>query len=303
MKGSRMRLWMYLVLIPTVLLGRGLETDAAERISVRILFTNNSNGKLVDCNCRNDPYGGLAERAELIKSYRAKYPDVLALDSGGYLGLSNTEVKGNLILKLMDTMGYQYAGISDQELFHGLGEFLGYFGWYRDRIINASLYSESGERIFTHYVIVTVNEIKIGITGLVSNETFKFFPEDAKDFSVEEPDSTLAKLIPELKRSCDYIIVLSQMGVTVDREIAEKWPDIDLIVGGHSQTLLEKPIKTGNCRIVQVGKGAGRVGEIVLSFDESRNIDTFSYNLLEVTKKYSIMPEIQLLLDETMKTQ
>ncbi|MFC1651006.1 hypothetical protein ACFL2X_05495 [Candidatus Latescibacterota bacterium] len=303
MKGSRMRLWMYLVLIPAVLLGRSPESSADESASVRILFTNNSNGKLVDCNCRNNPFGGLAERAGLIKSYRAENPNVLVLDSGGYFGLSNSEIKGNLILKLMDSMGYEAAGIGDQELYRGLKEFFEFFGWYRNKIINASIYSVSGDRIFTPYRIVSINGIDIGITGVVSNDTFKFFPEDKKDFAVEEPDSTLSWLIPVMKRSCDYIIVLSQIGINGDMEIAANWPDIDLIVGGHSQTLLEKPVKAEKCHIVQAGKGGGRVGEIILSFDEQKNVDNFSYNLLEVTKKYTILPEIQLLLDESMKTQ
>ncbi|MFC1490614.1 hypothetical protein ACFL6K_05335 [Candidatus Latescibacterota bacterium] len=298
-----MRRWMYLVLIPAVLIGSNFNTDADESASVRILFSNNSNGKLVDCNCRDNPFGGMAERADLIKSYRAENPNVLVLDSGGYFGLSNSEAKGNLILKLMDSMGYEAAGIGDQELYRGLGEFLKYYGWYSNRIINASLHSENGELIFTPYRIVSVNGIKIGITGIVSEETFKFFPENRLDFTVEEPDSTLSRLIPVLKSSCDYIIVLSQMGVNGDKKIAANWPDIDLIVGGHSQTLIEKPEIVGETNIVQAGKGGGQIGEIILTFDELTNVESFSYNLLEVTDKYTILPEIQTLLDETMKTQ
>ncbi|MFC1552446.1 hypothetical protein ACFL6P_07770, partial [Candidatus Latescibacterota bacterium] len=104
-------------------------------------------------------------------------------------------------------------------------------------------------------------------------------------------------------RSCDYIIVLSQMGVNGDKEIAARWPDIDLIVGGHSQTLMKKPVIAGNSRIVQAGKDGGRIGEIILSLDKSKTVESFTYNLLEVTDKYAILPEIQTLLDETMNTQ
>ena len=179
-----MRLWVYLVLIPAILVNRGIESSAKENISVRILFTNNSNGKLVDCNCRSDPYGGLAERVDLIRSYRDKYPDVLLLDSGGYFGLSNVERKGNIILKLMEIMEYEACGVGDQELYYGLGKFFELFGWYRDRIINASLYTKDGKSLFSPYRIVTVNGMKIGVIGLASDETFKYFPEDYRDFTV-----------------------------------------------------------------------------------------------------------------------
>ena len=297
-----MRLWVYLVLIPAILLNRGIKVSAKENISVRILFTNNSNGKLVDCNCRSDPYGGLAERVDLIRSYRDKYPDVLLLDSGGYFSLSNIERKGNIILKLMEIMEYEACGIGDQELYHGLGKFFELFGWYGDRIINASLYTKDGKSLFSPYRIVTVNGIKIGVIGLASDETFKYFPEDYRDFTVEEPDTTLGRILPILKSTCDYIIILSQMGVKTDEKVAEKWPDIDLIIGGHSQTLLKKALTILDCRIVQAGKNGGRVGEIILTFDKSKKMNTFSYHLLEVSKKYKILPDVQLLIDELSKT-
>ena len=300
-----MRLWMCLTLIPAMMLSRSIKTSAEEDIYIRILFTNNSNGKLVDCNCRSDPYGGLAERVELIRSYREKYPDVLLLDSGGYFGLSNVEWKGPVVLKLMEIMEYEACGIGDQELYHGLDRFLELFGWYSDRIVNASLYTVEGEPVFTPYRIVTVNGVRIGITGLVSDETFKYFPEERQDFTIAQLDSILNKILPVMKSSSDYIIVLSQMGVKMDEKVAERWNDIDLIIGGHSQTLLKKAITVSDTRIVQAGKNGGMVGEIILTFDESRKIKNFSYNLLEVLKKYKIpqdiksLPEIQLLFEKS----
>ncbi len=109
----------------------------------------------------------------------------------------------------------------------------------------------------------------------------------------------LGRVLPVLKRSSDYIIILSQLGFETDRTIAEKWHDIDLIIGGHSQTLLKKAVTISDCRIVQAGKKGGRVGEIKLTFDTSKKVKKFSYNLQEVSKKYKIPPDIQLLLDES----
>ena len=154
-----MRLWMYLALIPAILLSRGIDASANEDIVVRILFTNNSNGKLVDCNCRSDPYGGLAERVSFVRLYSEEYPDVVLLDSGGYLGLSGFEKKGPLVFKLMDIMEYEAYGIGDQELYQGLEKFLGLAGDYRNNIINASLYDTREKPVFTPYRINIVNGI------------------------------------------------------------------------------------------------------------------------------------------------
>jgi 2',3'-cyclic-nucleotide 2'-phosphodiesterase (5'-nucleotidase family) len=265
---------------------------------VRVLFTNNSNGKLKDCNCPNDPYGGLSERVSLIRSYRERERDFLLLDSGGYMGLSRVEKNGPIVLKLMEMMDYDAWGIGDQELYHSLGQFLNLFGYRFDKIINASLFSKAGEPVFNSHRFFTVNEVRFGVLGLVSKETFKFFPEDKMDFTYEDPDSTLTRLLPGLIRSSNFVIVLSQMGRERDEEIAKKWPGIDLIIGGHSQTLLEKEIRIGDCHIVQAGKNAGRVGEIILAFDPSRKLENFSYNLIKVSDQYTIPPDIKPLIEK-----
>jgi len=269
---------------------------------VRILFTNNSNGKLVDCNCPNDPYGGLAERVGLVREYGKYFSDFLLLDSGGYLGLSKVGRKRDTVFRLMEIMGYDALGISDQELYYGLGSFLSAFGKWRDDIVSASLFTAGGRRVFEPYRIFTVKGVRLAVIGLLAEETFRFFPGASRDFTVEDPDTTLRRYMPELMRSADYIIVLSQMGRKKDEEIAKRWDDIDLIIGGHSQTLLEKALRVGKCRIVQAGKNGGRVGEIVLVFDEAKRMKKFSYKLFEVNERYTIPEDIKPLLKGTVST-
>ena len=296
-----MRSLLCLVLITALLANIAPARSETDTI-VRILFTNNSNGKLEDCQCRNDPYGGLAERVDLIRSYRKNNSNILFFDSGGYLGLSGIERKGPVVMKLMKEMDYDAWGIGDQELYNGLNRFLTLFGSYSDNIINASLHTMDGKSVFTSHRIFTLAGIRFGVLGIIGPETFRFFPAAHQDFVVEDPDTTLSRLLPVLKNSSDYIIVLSQMGIESDEELAEKWSDIDLIIGGHSQTLLEKPLKISNTHIVQAGKNGGHVGEILLTFDTSRTLKDFSYKLIEVSKKYHIPPDIQIALDEAVKT-
>lgn len=290
----------------SALVSLGLPVDGSSAApgaprEVRILFTNNSNGKLTGCNCRNDPFGGLAERVALVREYRAKYPGMLLLDSGGYLGLNGVERKGPVTLKLMDAMKYSAWGIGDQELYRGMDRFLALFGNWRDHIISASLTGAKGERIFTEYRIFTVNGVRIAVTGIVGPETFSFFPKESLDFGYEEPEKVLARLLPVLRKTADYVIVLSQMGRKADEALAGKVAGMDLIIGGHSQTLLEEQITVGKCRIVQAGKGGGHVGEIVLTFNTSGKPAGFTYRLLEVNDTYRIPRDIQGILDAAGK--
>lgn len=267
---------------------------------VRILFTNNSNGKLVDCNCRNDPYGGMAERVTLVRAYREEHPDMILLDSGGYFGLTNIDRKGPVILRLMEVMEYDACGIGDQELYRSLGTFIEKYGWFSDYILNATIGRKPDSQVFQPYRIIECKGLKIGVIGIASGDTFRFFPDKSRDFCVANVDSVLEKELADIEKTCDYIIVLSQMGIDGDRKCAEKWQSIDLIIGGHSQTLLEEAVLVGNTRIVQAGKNAGRIGEVALIFDENNILDKFSYRLIEVTKKYTIEPDIRRLVEEAV---
>lgn len=276
------------------------DTDDVSK-TVRILFTNNSNGKLKDCNCPNDPYGGLAERVALIREYRGNYHDFLLFDSGGYLGLSSVIKTGPAVFRMMEIMEYDAYGIGDQELYFSFATFMERFEQWTGPIVNASLGTNEKKQVFTPYKVFISGSVRIGVIGLASQETFKFFPDENRDFSVEDPDSTLERLLPRLERESDYIVVLSQMGREKDQEIADRWKEIDLIIGGHSQTLLEKPIRIGECRIVQAGKNGGRVGEIIVRFDGKKKVGDFSYKLLEVSERYKIPEDIRNTFEKELK--
>lgn len=268
-----------------------------EGTTVRILFTSNSNGKLMDCNCRNDPYGGLAERVSLVRDYRSRHADMLLLDAGGYLGLTDVDRKAPRVFALMNLMGYDAWGVGDQELYRGLEKFVLLLGDDREKVVSASIRNRKGEDAFTPYKIFTVGSVRIAVTGIAAPETFAFSPKDAIDFTWEKPEETLKKLLPELRRRADYVVVLSQMGYDVDRGIAGKILGIDLIIGSHSQTLLEREVKEGSCRIVQAGKNGGRVGEVTLAFDGKRTMKRFSYRLVAVDKTYKIPSEVIPIVD------
>ncbi len=290
---------LLLLLIPAILGSSTAGISAQNESTVRILFTNNSNGKLENCHCRNDHTGGLTERVDFLRKYRKEHSDILLLDSGGYLGLYDVERKGPAVLELMTMMKYDAWSIGDQELYWGFGNFMARFGGFEDRMVNASLVDSAGRPVFGQYRIFTVGDIRIGVTGIVSKETFRFFPDESHDFAFESPDTALERVLPEMKESCDYIIVLSQMGKNADVSLAERQQDIDLIIGGHSQTLLKKAIGISGCHIVQAGKGGGRVGEIIVTFDGKGDTKDFAYKLIELDESYKIPDDTKPILEKS----
>jgi 2',3'-cyclic-nucleotide 2'-phosphodiesterase (5'-nucleotidase family) len=96
---------------------------------------------------------------------------------------------------------------------------------------------------------------------------------------VADPVAVAAALVPELRRDADVMIVLSHAGLDDDRRMAARVPGIDVIVGGHSHTLLEAPVVVLNpanangyrgTAIVQAGSKGRWLGRTTVHFEGPR---------------------------------
>jgi 2',3'-cyclic-nucleotide 2'-phosphodiesterase (5'-nucleotidase family) len=77
----------------------------------------------------------------------------------------------------------------------------------------------------------------------------------------------------------DMLLVLSHVGLSLDRKLAQRVPRIDLILGGHSHDTLYAPEYVGDVPIVHAGPYGHYVSQTDVSFDAQRNrfaIDDFA---------------------------
>ena len=80
------------------------------------------------------------------------------------------------------------------------------------------------------------------------------------------------------------------MGKDVDIKLAKKLPSIDVIIGGHSHTSLDSPLKINNTLIVQAGFWATSFGYLKLDLKKTDNyyiIDNYSFELMPMREKSS----------------
>jgi len=74
----------------------------------------------------------------------------------------------------------------------------------------------------------------------------------------------LAKL-RDMRKRCDVFLALNHMGVEEDKKLAERMPELDLIVGGHSHTRLDTGIVVNGVLITQAGEYLQYVGRTELT--------------------------------------
>jgi 5'-nucleotidase / UDP-sugar diphosphatase len=99
-----------------------------------------------------------------------------------------------------------------------------------------------------------------------------------------------------LKKRYGNLIGLSHLGVDDDMKLADSIPQFDLIIGGHSHTLLEKPRIENGVMIVQAGSGLKYIGKTTLQLRHghivTRRDEVISFESLKREK-----PEIRGLID------
>ncbi|MGN8645297.1 bifunctional metallophosphatase/5'-nucleotidase [Gracilibacillus sp. HCP3S3_G5_1] len=84
---------------------------------------------------------------------------------------------------------------------------------------------------------------------------------------VESPYDYLIREINELRKDADILILLSHLGYSEDQLIAERYPEIDIIIGGHTHHLLKNGEKVNGTLLTAAGKHGKYIGEVHIDWD------------------------------------
>lgn len=112
--------------------------------------------------------------------------------------------------------------------------------------------------------VKSISGIKVGIIGLTA--PFQAF-YDPLDWTIEDPFQALDRELRLLADQSDIIVLLSHLGLNEDERIADQYPMIDVIIGGHSHHLFRHGELINASILTAVGKYGHHVGEIVLTWD------------------------------------
>src|SRR5947209_20319383 len=67
------------------------------------------------------------------------------------------------------------------------------------------------------------------------------YPAAKNDLQMEKPIDIAKQLVPDLRKHADLVVAVTHDGIEEDEQMAREVPGIDVIVGGHSHTLLAEP--------------------------------------------------------------
>ncbi len=264
------------------------DSASARKIKIEILYTQNTNGVLENCDCPGSPLGGLDKRLTLMKRLadRDSVP-ALYLDGGDILSSKGFPAKDRFVLRAYAMIQYDAIGVGDQEFINGT-EFL------RDQnnhlhlpFISSFMTAKSGVLPKIQEIIIKqVKGIRFGIISLINKEPFDLMdPEKVSGVIIADYLKSLPSLIKKVRKESDIVVVLSHLGYSEDIKIAKKNLDIDVIIGAHTQNVLSSPERYGETIIVQAGKNTEFVGQLSLEIDvKSKKIVDMSGQIHPVLK-------------------
>mgnify|MGYP002663905656 FL=1 len=228
--------------------------------------------------------GGVVRRAGFVKQFRGKHPDMLLLDCGDisqgtpYYNF----FKGELEVKMMNLMGYDAMTIGNHEFDFGLDNMARLFRMADFPVVCAN-YDVTGtvlEGLVKPYVVLNRNGMKIGVFGLSPKMEGLVQADKCEGIVYNDPIAVAQKIADRLrtKEGCDVVVCLSHLGFRIkngvcDEKLAAETKGIDVILGGHSHTFMEKPAFFLNAEgksipVLHTGKNGIFVGELDLTLSE-----------------------------------
>ncbi len=218
--------------------------------------------------------------AAYVQGQRDSCSRVLVL-SAGDLFSGNPEVdkykeRGYPMIELMNEVGYACSTLGNHDFDYGQAQLKKLSGEAHFPFLcaNADFSHSELKDVAKPYVIKDVKGLKVAILGLIENSDDghpSTLPENIEGISFSD-GINVAKEYNYLRDSGNVFLVLSHLGCPEDRKLAMQLSDIDVIVGGHTHTVLPDGEDAGGVLITQTGANLYNVGKTVLLLKDGKVI-------------------------------
>lgn len=276
----------------------GPGTEESGNIKLNILHINDFHGAvepMMDPAVSQDsPVGGAANVKAVIDREREKDPEgTLALNAGDIAEGSMIAylTKGRVVTDAFKEMKFDAIALGNHDFAWGQGDLKNMVEGLGAPIVAANITNtENGEVMdgVKPYVMKNMKGVNVAIIGLDTPD-IEHFVEKSKlqGLRFNGAVNTVKKWLPEVKeKGADVVVVLSHLGNEEDKKLAGEVDGIDVIVGGHSHTILQEGEMVGDTHIVQAGSLGRFVGKLQLEIDPaSRKIVAGDAKLIPVVAK------------------
>jgi 5'-nucleotidase len=239
--------------------------------------------------------GGLALLSGYLNKVRSEEENVLFVIAGDMVqgSLIDSEYKGISTIEIMNYLAPDVATLGNHELDYGLRHLLFLEKMAMFPIVNANLYIRKyHKRLMTPHIVLRKAGMNILFIGIITEKVMDSIARDSEIgtfISLEEASQEIGRICDTYRNDdIDLTVILTHIGFSSDCELAAMLDPVfgvDLIIGGHSHTVLERPVDVNNILIAQAGVGTDQVGRFDITVDEATNkVARYQWQLVPVSE-------------------
>ena len=246
-----------------------------------ILHSNDLHGDFFSEDTGEATIGGASRLSGYVSKVRSEEKNVIYAIAGDMFrgNIIDSEFQGISTIEIMNVISPDVVTIGNHESDYGLAHLLFLEKCARFPIINANLFIKTNKsRLFEPIKIMEIDGMKILFIGIVTQAVLA----NAKNEGLIGTFVDISEAAQEVGHICntynsidiDYTVLLTHIGFEEDKKLAKlldpSW-GVDVIIGGHSHTLIEEPAIVNDILIVQAGVGTDQIGRFDLTIDTDNN--------------------------------
>ncbi len=307
------RLWIGWIVL-AILLFVACSSDPKPEVNdtaqeVTLLFFNDFHGHLLpfERNYKDAKLsGGFARMAQLVAKIREENKlqkiDTFFFNSGDVLQGTplSTAFEGEVEAKAFKAAGVDAICVGNHDFDYSFEKLLKLQKLSGIPLLSANVFElNSSKMIFDPYQMFhTKNGLTLAVMGLTTPETpVTTHPRNVSNQRFSRPDLAMQSMIDRLDDKSDVLVLLSHLGYKADVEVARHFPQLDVILGGHSHTYLPQPRMLGEVIIAQAVDRGLYLGRVDLQVREDRGY-LKNYELIPITDDMSEHPEVAEVIEE-----
>ena len=275
-------------------------------------YDNNCSAKN---NAKGKCFGGSARLSSAIEDARSRHSNTILLDGGDQFQgtLFYNLYKGKVAAEMMNMLGYDGMAVGNHEFDDG-PETLRVFMDSVDFPVlmanaNVDMEPELKDQLQKSTTLYKNNR-KIGLIGINTVDTAELSSPGENVIFTDAVAAVQSEVDFLTEAGVNIIILLSHSSYRVDKMIAANTTGVDVIVGGHDNTLLSNvsdrakgpyPTVVNGTQIVQAYAYGKFLGELSVLFDEEGNVIHASGEPIIIDSSVNENSQIVARLDELEK--
>ena len=262
-----------------------------------ILHSNDLHGDFLAEKVDERLIGGVSRLSGYLSKVRKEEKNTIYCIAGDMFrgSVIDSEFRGISTIEIMNMLAPDVVTVGNHEIDYGIAHLLFLEKCAKFPIINANLHiNTNNARLFQSHRIIEIDGMKILFIGIITETVLSMAKKEALVGGFVD----IHDAVSEVERICnayrsldvDCTVLLTHIGFEEDKALAARLDPslgVDIIIGGHSHTYLEKPEQVNGILIAQAGTGTDQIGRFDLEIDtDSNSISRFAWQSIPITDEY-----------------